>query len=88
MKSIFIGGSQRSGTTMLQLLLCQCEQVNPMIHEAQILYAYVQAYRIGKSRFNIDGKDYFRDENAYLEFNRRWFEDFIESISGMYSGVP
>jgi|SaaInlStandDraft_3_1057020.scaffolds.fasta_scaffold06390_4 protein-tyrosine sulfotransferase len=87
MKSIFIGGSQRSGTTMLQLLLCQCEQVNPMIHEAQILYAYVQAYRIGKSRFNIDGKDYFRDENAYLEFNRRWFEDFIESISGMYSGL-
>ena len=85
MKNIFIGGSQRSGTTLLQLLLCQCDQVNPMIHEAHTLFHYVQAYRLGKNRFGSEGKDYFPSESAFLNFNRQWFKDFIHSVSGMYS---
>ena len=87
MKNIFIGGSPRSGTTLLHLLLCQSEQVNPMIHEAQTLFHYVQAYKFGKSRFQVDGKDYFQNEKAYLDFNRRWFKDFIQSVAGMYPGI-
>lgn len=69
MTNYFIGGSQRSGTTMLQTILCNDGTTNPLIHEAKYFRHLVSAYRFGKQMFAVETKDYFRDQEAYRTFN-------------------
>ena len=84
MSSIFVGGSQRSGTTLLQTLLCQDETVNPLIGEAKYLRHLLVAYRFGKMNFSTETKDYFHDPAAYRLFNRNLLSLFLEQTRALY----
>lgn len=79
MSVFFVGGSQRSGTTMLQTILCQDAHANPFTHEAKYLRFLVTAYRFGKQTFRIETKDFFRDEKQYLEFNANIVRAFLQN---------
>jgi hypothetical protein len=82
----FVGGTQRSGTTLLQTLLCQDADVNPLIQEAKYLRHLVAAFRFGRSQFENETKDYFRDAGSYLEFNRKLVRTFLENTLALYPG--
>lgn len=85
MNVFYVGGSQRSGTTLLQNLLCQAESANPMIREASYFRALVQVYKYGKDDFENDTKDYFCDRMALQEFHASILEKFLVVLCRKYS---
>jgi hypothetical protein len=86
MSWIFVGGSQRGGTTLLQTLLCQDAEANPLIQEAKYLRHLVAAYRFGKSQFQLETRDYFRDADSYLAFNRKLIRAFLDNTLSLFPG--
>lgn len=84
MTCFFVGGSQRSGTTLLQTILCQDESVNPLIQEAKYLRHLVTAYRFGKHQFKAETKDYFKNPKAYYAFNARMVRTFIQNTRAQF----
>lgn len=85
MTSFFVGGSQRSGTTLLQSLLCEDASTNPHIFEAGFLRAMVSAYQFGKSSMDGSTAHYFADEPALREFSARWVGEFLEATRAAYA---
>jgi hypothetical protein len=83
----YVGGSQRAGTTLLQILLCQAMSTNPMIREASYLRGLVQVYSYGKSDFEADTKDYFSSIEELQKYHSCILEEFIERVRNKYSGV-
>lgn len=85
MTYFFVGGAQRSGTTLLQGILCADEATNPLIYEAFLFRFVVDAYRNGKQFFDLRGKDYFTDFEAYRSFHGRTVADFLEQTRNRYA---
>lgn len=69
---------------MLQTVLCQEATVNPLIQEAKYLRHLVGAYQFGKQHFKTETRDYFRDFEAYLNFNRRIVRAFMKQLSSQF----
>jgi len=58
---IFVAGGPRSGTTLLQGLLCSSPDTNPLIGEATDLALLVNAYCRSRELFQGEQRDYFDD---------------------------
>ena len=62
----------RTGTTLVQTILCNAAGANPMIAEANYFYHMVRLYKHGKRTFDVFVKHYFADFGAYQRFSRDW----------------
>lgn len=80
MTCIFIGGSQRTGTTLLQTILCRDNTTNPMVHEAKYFRQLIQAYVFGKRQFAAETNGYFDDVEALRKFHAGVIEHFLEHV--------
>ncbi len=85
MTYFFVGGCQRTGTTLLQSVVCSDETTNPLIYESFLLLHLVEAYAKGKLHYEVRGKDYFADPQAYRLFHRQWVTAFLESTRNRYA---
>lgn len=85
MTTFFVGGAQRSGTTLLQGLLCSGETTNPLIFECFLLEHLIQAYRKGRYNFDEIGYPYFNDVAAFQGFYARAVGDFLEQTRARYA---
>jgi len=81
----FVGGSQRSGTTVFQELLCQDPATNPMVREVSYLHRLVEAYRFGEEEFDNDTCSYFDDLTSLRRFNAELVERFIDHVSRRFN---
>ena len=88
MTLIFVGGAQRTGTTMLQSLLCQAPDTNPMIMEARYLFCLVRAYASAKRVWNIKTKDYFDNPENLPRFHSEFIVKFLKNTASRYDDVP
>lgn len=77
MQFIFAGGCQRSGTTLLQKLLCLDSATAPKIAEASYLRMLLQAYEQGKDDFDHDTKSYFANPDDFRHFNATNIYSFL-----------
>jgi len=59
MQAIFVGGFLRSGTTLVQSVLCSGKGAGPMIGECVFLRGVVETYLRSLSLFEAHTKDYF-----------------------------
>lgn len=84
MSLIFVGGSQRSGTTMLQTLLCQDPSVNPLIREAKYFRHLVNAYAFGKQAYSHETSCYFNSEAEFDEFNSDLLKRFLAQTQSLF----
>lgn len=71
MSYFFVGGSQRSGTSLMLRILCDDAETNPMFGECAYLRALMQAYEVGLQTFDelmylFDSREQFRDFHAEL----------------------
>ena len=80
MTVFFVGGSPRSGTTLLAQVLCQAEKTNPPIQEAQYFTQLIKAYQTGKTSAKETIKDYFFDDQDFQQFNFDLVTRFFEQI--------
>ncbi|MBT3925907.1 MAG: sulfotransferase [Rhodospirillaceae bacterium] len=72
---IFVAGSPRSGTTILQKTLCNSQFTNPMLGEAQHFFNLVQAYDSAVNLFDTKTKFYFTKDELF---------QYHKEISGDY----
>lgn len=80
-KTIVVGGSQRSGTTLLQKVLTLDPVASPMLREASYLRYLLEAYHRGRANFDGDTRDYFSDLNEYDQFNTALLVQFIRQTA-------
>ncbi len=80
----FAGGSVRAGTTLLQGLLCSDETANPLIYECYLFRVVVEAYKRGKTHFEVRGRDYFDGFDAFQAFHRDWQRAFLDATLARY----
>ncbi|NES07354.1 MAG: sulfotransferase [Okeania sp. SIO2F4] len=85
MTYFFIGGCPRSGTTLLQNIICSDTKVNPLIGEVGYLYHLVNAYSTGKIDFQSQSKYYFSDIAELRNFSAELINKFLEHIRKRYS---
>ena len=81
---IFVGGINRSGTTLLNGLLCSAEGTNPLIHESSYLKSIISAYHTGLIKYEEHSKYYFNSKQHLLDFSSRIFSDFIKLTREKY----
>jgi len=84
--TVFIGGCMRSGTTLLQRVLCGGRATHPILAECQYLVALLAAYREGRKGFALFGADYFGDLAGYDAFNRGILENFLANLRRRVGG--
>jgi hypothetical protein len=71
MTTFFVGGAMRTGTTVLQAILCSSIETNPLIDEAQYLTRLAHLYRFGKETFDRYQGPYFADRAELRDFHAR-----------------
>ncbi|QEX23602.1 hypothetical protein FRZ61_35400 [Hypericibacter adhaerens] len=81
---LFVGGCMRSGTTLVQRILCAAPGVNPAIAECQYLTDLLAAHRQGEKRFELFLSDYFESETAFEAFGRETLQRFLAAVSARY----
>ncbi len=84
MHYIFIGGAPRTGTTLLNSLLCRDTTTNPLIAEASYLAYVISTYSRGKRVWRVEGDAYFDDLQDYANFSRPWLMAFLEKTARRY----
>ena len=87
MAYIFIGGSQRSGTTLLQTILCKDHATNPMVHEAKYFRQLIQAYIFGKRQFDAETNGYFDNVESLRKFHAGLIEIFMTHLRKRFDNV-
>jgi len=83
---LFVGGAQRSGTTVLQKFLCLDSRASPKLAEASYLRTLLQAYRQAKDDFQHDTRDYFSDLDDLRRFNAGLIYLFLNRTLARMSG--
>jgi hypothetical protein len=66
---LFVGGGQRSGTTVLYRLLCADARTNSLLPEASYLRTLVQSYALALQDFEHDTRGFFRDRDDLRSFH-------------------
>jgi hypothetical protein len=75
---VFIGGSQRSGTTILQKLVCTADECHPMIGECVFVTEQLNAYNNLLGNFDVWMSDYFGSRENYALFTRNILSRFFD----------
>lgn len=87
MKTVFVGGCMRSGTTVLQALLCRGKGTNDLIDEATLLTSLTHMYRWGIETFDDLHHQYFRDQENLREVASTWITGMIDNLAANSAGV-
>jgi len=88
MKTIFVGGSQRSGTSMLLRLLCTHPTCNRPAKESSYLRTLLQAYRHGRNDFDNDTQAYFHSFESFKQFNQTIVNTIVENLAELNPKTP
>lgn len=78
MQPIFVGGFLRSGTSLVQSLLCAGKGAGPMIGECVYLRGVVETYLRSLSLFDAHTKDYFDSPDDLRQFCADQAGQFLE----------
>jgi len=87
MTYIFVGGSQRTGTSIAQQMLCQHPEVNPYLYEASFLRQLVSCYTEARNNFNQNYACYFENIQNLRDFNAGVVRAFLENVSQRLGNV-
>ena len=80
-----ICGARRSGTTLLNAILCSDSQCNPLGQEAQLLTRLIESYQWGKMNFDSFGQSFFDDLQQYQTFYQEVIAKYTQEISSRIS---
>lgn len=80
----FVGGVNRSGSTLLQSILCSDPKANPLVQEASYLRFITDAWAFGNANFDFHSKYYFDSRQDLLEFTAEWLDKFLNKFRGRY----
>ncbi len=68
----------RTGTTLLNGILCSDPTANPVIGEVQYLTHLMHNYSWGRRHFRLYLKDTFENRDAFKDYTGNWLEDYLQ----------
>lgn len=74
---IFVGGAPRTGTTLLQALICTSPRANKYIAECSYLTAFMEPYRRALSTWEMHTHDYFNSVEEMCGFHADVMRDIL-----------
>ncbi|QXD16009.1 sulfotransferase [Rhodocaloribacter litoris] len=83
---VFVGGAARSGTTLMETLLCQAPTSNPKLPEAHYLRCLMAAYRLAKGSIQHQVPQFFDSEEDFRRYNAGLVKQFIERTRARVGG--
>ncbi len=87
LRTVFVGGCMRSGTTVLQALLCRAKGTNDLIDEATLLTSLAHMYRWGLETFDDLHHQYFRDPENLRQVASGWITGMVDNLGVLSPGV-
>lgn len=87
MGQFMVAGPRRTGTSLLTSVCCSDPSANPMLAEAQILTRVVEAYRWGRLHFQLFGKSYFDDTEAYRRHFAEMAASFVRHVQERFAPI-
>ncbi len=81
---LLLGGSQRSGTTVMQELLCQNRTHLPFLKESVAIRCLTQAYKETKTSFETSSCDYFDNLDSLTQFYAHAIDKIISSLENKH----
>ena len=76
-KLIFVGGSMRAGTTVLQRILCSSPGSIPVVGECQYLTQQFYVYHQALKQFELFHGDFFSSKATVEEFTKGIISNFL-----------
>tara|TARA_R110000787_G_scaffold16622_15_gene50488 strand:- start:31071 stop:31889 length:819 start_codon:yes stop_codon:yes gene_type:complete len=80
MSVLLIGGAPRTGTSLLNAILCSDPAVHPMMPEATYLRYLMRAYRYGQDAFEAEVKEYFAHPEGLNAFTASQVEALCDAL--------
>jgi hypothetical protein len=84
MTVLLVGGVNRSGTTLLQSILCSDPTTNPLVQEASYINSIVHAWAFGRAHFDFHGQYYFDSTQDLKQFTADWLSQFLNKFRNRY----
>lgn len=84
MRTIFVGGFLKCGTSVLASVLCSGKDTNPMIGEVIYLHGIVSNYRTSLELFDLHSRDYFDDREHLRETCAAEVRRFLDMTRARY----
>lgn len=78
---ILIGGSPRSGTTLMQQILSVDPETNHAFAEAKFLGHYLKAFHDSKLKFESENRQFFDSYADFQEKNRQFFDGIFVRLA-------
>ena len=80
----FVGGAARSGTTMVQSILCSDQEANPLLTEVSPLTIMLKGHRDSVKNFHLFPGMYFNDETEIDTLYASLMKKFIYHVKNKY----
>lgn len=80
----FVGGCAKSGTTLLNAILCSDPATNPRLPECDFLLNAVEAVAVARQSLQNQGTHYFSSERSLVAFGRRWIPAWLDEVRAKY----
>jgi len=84
MKLVFIGGAQRSGTTLLHSILCSTQATPPPVAEDGTVRYLAMAYEDAIRRFDQHAGHFFKDRNEAAQFHRKLILSYLGQVASRW----
>ncbi|MCG5247995.1 sulfotransferase family protein [Methylorubrum extorquens] len=84
---VFVGGAPRTGTTLLQALICTSPRSNAYVGECSYLTAFIEPYHRALGLWEIHTKYYFCDVNAMCEFHGKIIMEILSQFRRHFGEV-
>lgn len=85
MSYYFVGGSQRSGTTLLATVLCSGKESNDYFGESASLRSIIELYRSLGAKFDTDVKFHFGNQAILDEYFAGTVKSFLSHTMAVHS---
>lgn len=85
MTTFLVGGCMRSGTSLVQAVLCSTDETNPQIHEAQYFTQLVHLYGYARRTFDRFLCHYFRNLDELSAYHADLMFGFLDQTLRRYS---
>ena len=85
MPYIFVGGSQRTGTSLVRSILSSDSKVTPGLPEIEYLRHLFSAYQAGINQFDSSLQYFFSDRAAFQQFHKSFIIGFLEQALKHYA---
>ena len=78
MATVFVGGFLRTGTTLMQNLLCAAPGTHSMLGEVTYLLGLVESYGRSVHMWDVSARHYFSSPEALRDFSRHQVLEFLD----------